>query len=124
MTVKSAMLKIALHVDLTALHMKGDGAPDDFFKALGCYLNDVRNGHAYAQVSVGNLFLDGRGVPQDTPLAIKWYLRAASLGNASAKAKIELLKLYVEKNTKTCLLLPTLTNLNEQVDCNHFRHIV
>ncbi|KAF9105339.1 hypothetical protein BGX29_000203 [Mortierella sp. GBA35] len=38
-TAKAAIGKIAAHVDLIGLHMKGDGAPDDFFKALGCYLS-------------------------------------------------------------------------------------
>ncbi|KAF9096759.1 hypothetical protein BGX29_008448, partial [Mortierella sp. GBA35] len=100
-TAKAAIGKIGVHVDLIELHMKGDGAPDDFFKALGCYLRSVHHGHAYAQVSVGNLFLDGKGVPQDSAMAMKWYRETDNLGDAAARAKIDQAQLATAPLSRT-----------------------
>lgn len=51
MYAKEAMTKIAITMDLDALHTKGDTAPADFWKALECYLKAaVHQSHAHAQV--------------------------------------------------------------------------
>ncbi|OAQ29368.1 HCP-like protein [Linnemannia elongata AG-77] len=55
--VKAIIRKIAVCTDLEALHAKGDGRPQDFQKALECYLKTVQKGQAQALISVGDLFL-------------------------------------------------------------------
>ncbi|KAF9082000.1 hypothetical protein BGX23_000203 [Mortierella sp. AD031] len=90
---KEIMKKIAAHIDLEALHKEGDGSPEDFVKALECYLKSVPRGHAHAQVSVGDLFLQGQDVPQDTSMAMDWYLKAAFQGDANAQRKVKTLRL-------------------------------
>ena len=42
-------------------------------------------GNADAQVSLGYMYLHGRGVPQDDALAVTWYRKAADQGNADAQ---------------------------------------
>ena len=41
-------------------------------------------GHADAQVKLGHMYFEGRGVPQDYQGALRWYLLAATQGNAEA----------------------------------------
>ena len=88
---KKIMAKIATRVDLDALHAKGDGLPKDFFKAMENYLKTVHKGRTYAQISVGDLFLEGRGVQKDASVAIRWYVEAACYGDTNAKRKIDTL---------------------------------
>ncbi|KAG0280506.1 hypothetical protein BGZ95_009826 [Linnemannia exigua] len=92
MYAKEAMTKIATTMNLIALHAKGEGAPKDFWKALECYLTTVRHGHAHAQVNVGDLFLEGRGVSQSSSVAMGWYQNAACQGNTKAKRIIEAIR--------------------------------
>jgi TPR repeat protein len=42
-------------------------------------------GDAKAQSILGNVYLDGQGVPQDYAEAIKWYRKAADQGDAEAQ---------------------------------------
>ncbi|KAF9096456.1 hypothetical protein BGX29_008566, partial [Mortierella sp. GBA35] len=91
--VQETMKKLVAHIDLKELHEKGDGSPKDFLKALECYLKAVRQSHACAQISVGDLFFQGQGVQQDSSLAMGWYLLAAFQGDTNAQRKIETLRL-------------------------------
>lgn len=86
------MTKLAVYIDLQALHAKGDGAPGDFWKALECYLKGVRQSHAHAQVSVGDLFSEGQGVSKDPLVAMGWYLKATFQGDTNAQRKLETLR--------------------------------
>ncbi|KAF9294111.1 hypothetical protein BGZ88_004431 [Linnemannia elongata] len=91
---KDAMSKIAAKMDLDALYAKGDdGPPGDFWKALECYLKAVRQSHAHAQVSVGDLFSEGQRVSKDTSVAMRWYLKATLQGDTNAQRKAETLTL-------------------------------
>ncbi|KAG0287386.1 hypothetical protein BGZ97_007115 [Linnemannia gamsii] len=83
-----AFRKIILHIDLVALEEKGEGTPEEFTKALECYLKAVCRGHGHAHLSVGELFAQGKDVIQDEARAYEWYLKAAYLGNAVAQRKI------------------------------------
>ncbi|OAQ35355.1 hypothetical protein K457DRAFT_1422175 [Linnemannia elongata AG-77] len=93
--VKTVIGKIAVCIDLDTLHAKGDGRPQDFRKALECYLKAVQKGQVQALISVGDLFLDGQAVQQSPTIAMGWYLKAAYLGDNSARYKIDQLRLAV-----------------------------
>lgn len=88
MDVNEAFKRIILHIDLVALQEKGEGTPEEFTKALQCYLRSVCRGHGEAQLSVGELFAQGENVAQDESRAFEWYLKAAYQGNAVAQRKI------------------------------------
>ncbi|KAG0291771.1 hypothetical protein BGZ96_004850 [Linnemannia gamsii] len=77
--VKTVIGKMAVCIDLDTLHAKGDGCPQDFRKALECYLKTVQKGQTQALISVGDLFLDGQAVQQSPTIAMGWYLKAAYL---------------------------------------------
>jgi TPR repeat protein len=42
-------------------------------------------GYAKAQAMLGFMYATGRGVPQNYPVAIRWYCRAAEQGNPAAQ---------------------------------------
>jgi TPR repeat protein len=86
--VKEAFRKIIVHIDLVALEKRGEGTPEEFLKALHCYLQAVRRGHGHAHLSVGELFASGDEVGQDDVRSFEWFLKAAYLGNAVAQRKI------------------------------------
>ena len=61
----------------------------------GCIVGDVRSctdaanaGDASAQVMLGDMYKQARGVPQDRTQAAKWYRLAADSGNAEAEFKL------------------------------------
>ena len=56
------MWRIAAQLDLATMQKRGEGDPKDFPRALECYLKAVNKGHAYAQFSVGRLYLEGKEV--------------------------------------------------------------
>ncbi|KAF9275437.1 hypothetical protein BGZ88_002332 [Linnemannia elongata] len=86
--VIEAFRKFILRIDLVTLEEKGEGTPEEFTKALECYLKAVCRGHGHALLSVGELFAQGKGVIQDEARAYEWYLKAAYQGNAVAQRKI------------------------------------
>ncbi|KAG0375797.1 hypothetical protein BGX24_008647 [Mortierella sp. AD032] len=95
--VKMIIGKIAVCVDLDMLHAKGDGRPQDFRKALECYLKTVQQGQTQALISVGDLFLDGQAIQQSPTIAMGWYLKAAYLGDNNARYKIDQLWLELPR---------------------------
>jgi TPR repeat protein len=86
--VKKTMKKIAARVDLNALHNQGDGPPEDFPKALECYLKNLPEGQAHAFFRVGQIFFKGRGVSRNMSVAGNWFLEAANQGHALAQSNI------------------------------------
>ena len=44
----------------------------------------ANEGDALAAYYLGRLTLDGRGVPQNVPLAVEWFRKSANLGNADS----------------------------------------
>ncbi|KAF9092907.1 hypothetical protein BGX23_003839 [Mortierella sp. AD031] len=80
------MRRIAANINLESLHEKCDGFPQDFKRALKCYLKVIRLGHAHAQVSVGDLI-------QDTSMAMGWYDKTVYQRNTSAQRRIVSLRL-------------------------------
>ena len=55
------------------------------------YRMAARDGDAEAQFQFARLFEEGRGVGQATPIARKWYRRAAGNGHRGAKKRLEAL---------------------------------
>ena len=51
-------------------------------------VRSAEQGAASAQVSLGAMYADGRGVPQDGAAAVAWYCRAAEQGHASAQVSL------------------------------------
>jgi TPR repeat protein len=60
----------------------------DYATALREFMPLAEAGQASAQAAVGQMYLDGHGVPQDPAQAAIWLEKAASGGNARARAQI------------------------------------
>lgn len=57
---------------------------ENFPEALRWYRMAAEQGHAAAQVHVGNLYTDGEGVSQDYDEALRWFRKAADQGDKEA----------------------------------------
>lgn len=70
-----------------ALFQKGNSfySRNDFANALPLYREAAKAGHPRAMAVIGNLYREGKGVPQDAREAANWYSRAADLGNRAAQ---------------------------------------
>ena len=62
--------------------------------AMSTLMTEARQGNAYAQLSLGVVYLQRRGVPQDYGQAAQWYRKAAQQGNAAAQNNLA--ALYLE----------------------------
>ncbi|WP_374377518.1 tetratricopeptide repeat protein [Dongia sp.] len=60
----------------------------DYATALKEFLPLAEAGQASAQAALGQMYLDGHGVPQDPTQAAIWLEKAANGGNARARAQI------------------------------------
>ena len=63
-----------------AAHNRGDYAT-----ALREFRRLAEQGHALAQVTLGEMHRKGQGVPKDDTEAVKWYLKAAEQGDVTAQ---------------------------------------
>ena len=66
----------------------------DYATALKLFLALAMEGDAEAQISIANMYFDGRGVPLDYGEAVKWYLLAAEHGSADAQIALGFLYEY------------------------------
>ncbi len=57
----------------------------DYATALRELLLPATQGNAWSQYSLGNMYANGDGVPQDYAEATKWWRKAASQGIAAAQ---------------------------------------
>jgi uncharacterized protein len=55
------------------------------------YLELAEKGQIEAQVELGSMYLEGRGVQQSYQEALKWFRKAADAGNAAAQFNIGLM---------------------------------
>lgn len=55
----------------------------DLAKAANWYREAAENGDAIAQVNLGQMYLNGRGVPMDYAEGLKWVRKAADRGNVN-----------------------------------------
>ena len=75
-------------------------AVKDFYNGLAAYARGdystaqrefgplAEQGHIKAQLFLGSMYDEGRGVPQDYAEAVKWYRKAAEQGDASAQSSL------------------------------------
>ena len=66
----------------------------DFAEAYKQFLPLAEQGDAVAQLNLGFMYENGRGVPQDYGEAIRWYRQAAAQGYASAQYNLGLMYAY------------------------------
>lgn len=85
-------------------YFRGQGVPQDYSEALGCFLRAADQGDADAQFIVGFLYIRGEGVSEDYLEALKWYQKAADPGDQKAKDAM-ILKLQCNRlrNLGNCL---------------------
>lgn len=62
----------------------GWGVPEDYTEAFKWYKKAVEQGHAVAQLHLGEIYDKGRGVPKDYVMAYKWCNLAATQGQERA----------------------------------------
>jgi TPR repeat protein len=63
----------------------------DFKEAVRFFRYSSEQGDALAQVLLGLMYDEGKGVTQDYIEAVKWYRHSAELGNASAQSNLGLM---------------------------------
>ena len=63
----------------------------DFATALREWKPLAKQGYAYAQYNLGQMYRRGQGVPQDYETAVKWYRLAAEQGDATAQNNLGLM---------------------------------
>lgn len=67
-------------------HERGDYAAE-----LAIVKPLAEQGYAFAQFNLAVLYDEGRGVPQDNALALKWYQRAADQGLSQAQVNLAIM---------------------------------
>ncbi len=60
------------------MYDKGRGVPQDYAEAMKWYRKAAEQGHAKAQLFLGNMYFFGQGVSKDYVQAYMWYILAAS----------------------------------------------
>ncbi|HXI99598.1 MAG TPA: tetratricopeptide repeat protein [Micropepsaceae bacterium] len=68
----------------------------DYATALQLLRPLAETGIPEAQISLGNMYFDGNGVPRDYAQSVKWYLLAANHGNTEAQIALGYLYQYGE----------------------------
>ena len=66
----------------------GQGVPQDDVEAAGWYRKAAEQGHAFAQIRLGDMYADGRGVPQDDVEAYKWLNLATTYAVESIREEL------------------------------------
>jgi len=65
---------------------------DEYASAAKMCRKEAEQGVPLAQYTLGLLYLEGKGVPQDKAEAIKWFRKAAKQGHAEAKEELKKLE--------------------------------
>ncbi|KAF9347606.1 hypothetical protein BGX26_000932 [Mortierella sp. AD094] len=71
--------------DLGVAYCIGKSAPQDYRKAVECFLKAANQGHVAAHHKLGSMYNSGQGVEQDYLEAVDWYQKAADQGYAKAQ---------------------------------------
>jgi uncharacterized protein len=64
---------------------------EDFKESLKFFHHSAEQGDALAQLLLGLMYDEGKGVKKDYIEAVKWYRLSAELGNASAQSNLGLM---------------------------------
>lgn len=79
----------ASQVLLASAYLKGDGGlAKDPVRAAHWFEQAALQGNGYAEERLGDLYEQGRGVPQNLRLAFDWRLKAADRGMVQAQLKV------------------------------------
>ena len=65
---------------------------DEYVSAAKVCRKEAEQGVPLAQYTLGLLYLEGKGVPQDKAEAVKWLRKAAAQGHAEAKEELKKLE--------------------------------
>ncbi|MDE1151578.1 MAG: SEL1-like repeat protein [Micavibrio sp.] len=76
--------------DLAALYVSGNGAPQDYPRAIEWFTKAANNGVSNAAYNLGVMNQQGLGTPKDDVKAFAWYDKAAKAGHAEALYNIGL----------------------------------
>lgn len=77
---------------LGAMYESGEGVSRDEAAAADLYNKAAYQGYPWAESLLGNMYMSGRGnLEQDYVLAYKWFSRAASSGDETARSALQLL---------------------------------
>lgn len=80
---------------LGRLHLRGEGVPQSYEKALRWFRLGLKNGDAYCQYELGLMHLLGLGVRKDTMMASSYFKEAAQQDWAAAQ--VNLGKLFLDQ---------------------------
>lgn len=88
--IKAAVIAVALALAAPVAAQDYDvgweaAQRDDYVAAEREWRPLAEQGHADAQIRLGQLYAAGLGVPQDDAEAVNWYRKAANQGNALAR---------------------------------------
>ena len=61
---------------------------EDYANAVMSFKKAAEQGNAEAQFSLGNMYVEGHGVPQDDQQAVSWFRMAAEQGFAPAQVNL------------------------------------
>lgn len=61
---------------------------NDYANAARCFKQEAEQGNAEAQFSLGNMYAEGLGVPQDDRQAASWFSKAAEQGFSPAQVNL------------------------------------
>ena len=61
---------------------------NDYANAAKSFIKAAEQGNAEAQFSLGNMYAEGHGVPQDDQQAVSWFRKAAEQGFAPAQVNL------------------------------------
>ena len=70
------------------MHFNGNGVPQDKDRGAEWYTTAAEQGHAEAQLRLGDMHFNGNGVPQDEDRGAEWYTTASAQGHAQAQCKL------------------------------------
>jgi hypothetical protein len=78
-------------VELAARYENAEGMPRDYSRALALYCQAADRGDPGAFLSIGWMYMNGRGVPVTDPIAVRWFRKAADRGIAQAANLLQML---------------------------------
>lgn len=85
----------------TLLIMGKNGDPNAFKEAAVWIRKSAEQGNSWAQNRLGNMFENGRGIPQDNNEALVWYGKAAKQGDDLAQENLQRLSKVVAPPKQT-----------------------
>jgi soluble lytic murein transglycosylase-like protein len=78
-------------VEVAARYENGEGVDRDYSRALGLYCRAADQGDVKAFLSIGWMYLNGRGVAIEDGIAVRWFKKAAERGVPQAANLLQML---------------------------------